>query len=337
MASIQTHTANGFGNPGRVSREQLIIGRCAQKTHHTQLHDKMVDKLLNLAFGINAVFQIALRVDIQECGDTSQRHGGAVLFLDSSKIRKIQPLDCLFGVLSRAGNIITIACRHFFEFPESTDLLGSFFSLADKRAVKIICNHALKRFFLLFNQKIDAIQRHSAIIPNDSAAAIGVWQTGDNPVVACLFHLIRIDVEHAVVVGFPVLEYLFHLRIHLFAISFQRSTNHTNTAKRHNGTLQRGVRLKANDCFLLFVNISRFMGSNGRNCMVVNIEYTAFCVFLVHQCTDFLPQFPCAVGRSLQKGVIPIIGGIVVDNEVSDIDFVVILTVFEIHFFSSLK
>ena len=82
MSAVCGAAPNGFGDPGGVAGKQLVIGGCAEKADHSQLHNKMVYKFLNLFLGINAVFQVPLGVDVQEGGGAAQGHGGAVLLLN---------------------------------------------------------------------------------------------------------------------------------------------------------------------------------------------------------------------------------------------------------------
>ena len=112
MTAIHTDTTNLKGSPGRVTGEELVVGRDTCELNHAEFHRHMVDDLLCLGFCQHAVFQVALKVDIKEGGDTSHGHRCTVLCLNRCKVAEIQPLASFLCVLCRLGDIVTINLSH---------------------------------------------------------------------------------------------------------------------------------------------------------------------------------------------------------------------------------
>ena len=114
MPPVDPHASDGFCDPGWISGKQSIVFRGSGKFYQTQFHDKMIYKLLDLFFCESSICKIPLSIDIQESRGSAQRHGGAVLFFDSSQITKIQPLDSFPDIGRRPGNIEAVNMSQFF-------------------------------------------------------------------------------------------------------------------------------------------------------------------------------------------------------------------------------
>ena len=114
MPPVDPHAADGFCDPGRISGKQSIVFRGPGKFYQTQFHDKMIYKLLDLSFCESSIRKIPLGIDIQESRGSAQRHGGAVLFFDSSQITKIQPLNSFPDIGCGPGNIEAVNMSQFF-------------------------------------------------------------------------------------------------------------------------------------------------------------------------------------------------------------------------------
>ncbi len=66
MPPVMAHTSDSLCYPGGVATEQLVVGRCPEEPDDTEFHDKVVDKLLDLAFCVLAAFKVSLAIDIQK-------------------------------------------------------------------------------------------------------------------------------------------------------------------------------------------------------------------------------------------------------------------------------
>jgi len=101
------------------------------KANHTQFHDEMIYEFLDLFFRVCAVAKVAFSVDIEECRVTADGHSGTILFFDSAKVAKVNPLHSFFHIFSWFGNIVTIGCSHFFQFFQGTNLFFDLFAVSD--------------------------------------------------------------------------------------------------------------------------------------------------------------------------------------------------------------
>ena len=109
----------------------MVVFRGTEEADHAQFHDEVVNHFLRLAFGDDAVFQVAFDVNVEEGGNAAKAHGGAVLGFDSGEVAEVSPLYCFFSVGGRAGNVVTVSSSHFFHLAEGTVLFGDFFTTAD--------------------------------------------------------------------------------------------------------------------------------------------------------------------------------------------------------------
>ena len=112
MASVNADTAERFGYPYRVACEDLIVFRCTGKLYAAQLHDEVVNELLNLLLGKCAVCKVSLRIAVKEGGRTSKGHCSTVLLFYGAEITEVSPLDRFLYVRSRLGNVAAVRSSH---------------------------------------------------------------------------------------------------------------------------------------------------------------------------------------------------------------------------------
>ena len=175
--TVNAHAADGLGHPSRVAAKQLVVLGRAQVTHQTQLDDELVDELLCTGFVQNARVQIALDVDVQEGRRTAERGRRAVVLLDTGQICHVQKLHRLVRVLCRLGQVDPVACRHGLDLTQCADLLGNFLAQADALLIHWAVNIPEIVLFLL-DQAVNSIERHAAVVADDTAAAVGIGQAG---------------------------------------------------------------------------------------------------------------------------------------------------------------
>ncbi len=106
--SILSHTANGFGDPSWIASEQFVILGCSKMSNQAQFDHQLIDECLGGLFVDQPQVEITLNIDVKESRVSAQTHGCSIVFLNSGKIRKIQPLHRLLGVSGRAANVITV-------------------------------------------------------------------------------------------------------------------------------------------------------------------------------------------------------------------------------------
>ena len=114
VTPILSETCNFQCRPNRITGEELVVGRNSRELHHAEFHGHMVDQLLCLGLGKCTFLEVTVYVDIDKGRDTSNAHSCAVLSLNSGKIAEIKPLDCLFCVCCRSGNVIAVDLCHLF-------------------------------------------------------------------------------------------------------------------------------------------------------------------------------------------------------------------------------
>ena len=320
VTAIGAHTAQALGDPGGIAGEDVVVIGGTGKLDQTQLHNKVVYKLLDLLFGEDAVAQVALGIDIQEGGGAAQAHGSAVLLLDSSEIGKVNSLNRFLNIRGGLGDIAAVNTRHGFQLFKGTDLLGKLLAVTDH-----ICQHnaggGRLLELLVLDQAVNAIQGNTAIVADDTAAAIGIGQTGDDMAVAAGTHLGGVGIKYAGIVGLAVGgEELLHLRIQVIAVILAGLLGHADAAVGHEGALKGLIGLEADDGLLLLIQVTGAMAEDGGNDLGIHIQYAAGLAFLLGELQHFVPQGGGIGGRALQEAVITIVGGVVVHDKVTNID-----------------
>ena len=95
-----------------------------------------------------------------------------------------------------------------------------------------------KVVLLGLDEVIDAVQGYAAVVADDTAATVGVGQTGDDVAVACLLHLGGVGIKHSLVMGAGVLgENLVQLFAGLVAVGGAGLFRHLDAAVGHEGAL----------------------------------------------------------------------------------------------------
>ena len=158
----------------------------------------MVNEFLSFLFSKDAFLKIAFDVTIQECRNTSYRHCGTVLCLDSSKVSEVEPLECFFCCCSWLRNIITVKGSHSLHTLQSLNLLSKLFALADYffchcsvSAVSLVC-------FLLFNKVVDTIKSNTAVVTYDTSTSVCIWQTSKDMCLTSLADLWSVYIKYSV-------------------------------------------------------------------------------------------------------------------------------------------
>ena len=319
-SAVDAHTTDRFSNPLRVAGEQCVVFRSSCELDHTQLHDEVVDVFLSLFFSQSAVVQITLNVDVQECGGTAEAHCCTVLILDSTQICKVCPLDCFLCIGSRNRNIIAVLLCHVLQSLQSLDLVCQFFTQAD-----LFFGHGAGSNCLLvvlvFDQAIDTVQSHTAIVTDDTAATISIRQTGDDCIMTSSTHFRCVNIEYALVMCLSVVcEDIGDFRIYFIAVSLACFFSHTDTAERLQRTLQRLVSLQTYDSFQILVDITCFVRIYCRYQLGIHVQNAAVFTFFLEQIHYFAPQLCCGFCRASQEAFVTLIRSVVLLDEVTNVD-----------------
>ena len=320
VTSADAHAADGLGYPLGVAGEQCVVLGSTGKLDQTQLHDEVVHQLLQILFRKGALFEVTLCVNIQEGRGTAQAHSGAVLLLNCGQVAEVQPLDRFLGVGSGLGDIVAVGRCHLLQILQRTDLLGELLAVTDHIGIHSGAGTDLL-LLLVLDQTVHAVQSHTAVVTDDTAAAVGIRQTGDDVAGTAGTHLGGVCVKHAGVVSLAVGgEELLHLRIDGISVVGAGLLCHTDTAVRHHRTLEGLIGLEADDLFFVLVQIAGAMGGDGGDDAGVHIENTAGFSFLPGQLHDLFPQIKRILGRALEELFVAVVGCIVMANKTADVD-----------------
>ena len=283
------------------------------------------DQLLGLALGQGAVVQIALDVDVQEGGHTANGHGSAVLGLDGGQIAEVQPLAGFLGGLGGLRDVAAVSLGHLLHALQGVDLACDLLAQADD-----VIGHgavaAVGEVFLLeLDEGVDAVQCHTAVVADDTATAIGVGQAGDDVGVAGGLHLGGIGIEHSLIVGAGVVgEDLVQLFRGLVAVGGAGLLRHLDAAVGHECTLQGLVGLQADDLLKLFqalVDVAGAVRGQAADDLGLHIQHAALGTLGLLQLLQRAPQLVGSVGRTGEEALVAVVGGVVLLDEVTGVDF----------------
>ena len=293
MSSIQACAAHFQSNPGRISGKQLIVFRNTGKFYQTEFHGHMVDQLLCLRLGNGTILNVTLNINVKESRDTSNTHCGTVLRLNSCQITEVQPLNCLFGVSCRFGDIISVNLCHLFHSIKSFQLLADFFTHADHIIVHVSTASAVMSHFFRLNETVNSVKSYTTVVTNNTSTAISIRQTGDNVCFSCKTHLRSIRAKNSVIVGSYIgCKNFLQFRIDLISVSFSCLNCHTDTTVRHKCTFQRFVCLQSYDLLQLLhilADVARSICGKARNNFCLTFQNAAFFTFFFLKLLDMIP------------------------------------------------
>ena len=174
---------------------------------------------------------------------------------------------------------------------------------------------------LLLDQPVHAVQSRAAVVADDAAAAIRVRQAGDDVGLAGGQDVGGVGVEDALVVRLAVLrEGLVHLGRHRVAVHRQRGLDHTQAAVGHDRPLQRRVGLQTHDELAVLVDVPGVVGRDGRGNQ--GDVQDALLALLGEQLAQPVPDLRRALGGAGEEGRVPVVGRVVLLDEVPDRDAV---------------
>ncbi len=321
------------GGPNRVAGEELLVARDAGELDHAELEDEVVDELLGLGLGDLAGLEVTLDVDVQEGGDAAHGHGGAVLGLDGGEIAEIEPLDGLGGVGGRLGDVVAVDLGHLLHALESTNLVGELLALTNDVIGHGAVAAVLKVGLLAGDEAVNAVEGDAAVVADDAAAAIGVGQAGDDVGVTGSAHLGGVRIEDALVVGLVVLvEDLRVLVVHVEAVVLGRLLGHLDAAVGHEGALEGLVGLEADDLLEVLgvlTDVARAVGGQAGDDLGLALEDAVVGALGSLELLDLAPELVGGVGRTLEERVVAVVDGVVLLDEVADVDVVHPVTTLE--------
>ena len=329
--AINAHTTDRFSCPNRVTGEQFIIFRGTQETNHTQFHDQVVNHFLSVLLGDFARFDITFDVGIQEGGYATEGHCCAVLRFNRGQVAEVSPLDSFLSVGCRTRDIAAIFSSHFFDLTQCAVLFSNFFTQTDSGfQVYAVFQIGLQRDELsvfVFHQVVDTVQRNATVVTDDTATAIGIWQTSQNTGFPAVQNVFGVNIEYALVVGFAVFgEDFFQHRVQFAIVRFAGTFNHFDAAKRNDRTFQRSFSLQTNNFLERFVDVASVVRSDGRSNGGVKVNRRVSAVFLFNAFHHAVPQCSGRISCASQEGLVTLIRSVVFLNEVTDVYFILPIT-----------
>ena len=100
--------------------------------------------------------------------------------------------------------------------------------------------------------------------------------------------------------------------------------SHLDTAEGHECSLEGLVSLETDDLFKILqfgVDVARLVRGDAGNDVGVHIEHAALCTLLLLELLELAPELVGGVRRACEEGLVAVIGGVVVLDEVSCIYF----------------
>ena len=185
------------------------------------------------------------------------------MFFDGGKVSHIYPLYGFLCRVSGTAQVETVVFAHHFHVFQCLDLFCHFFAQTDTG----ICHRTgevVQIFLLCFDQTVDAVKSHTAVVTDDASACIIVGKSGKESQRTEGTDFFRIYVEYSVVVRLAVVsENIFYAVVHFHAVFVTGFADYVDTSERLDGTFQKFVCLQADDQFVFLVDISGLVGSDG--------------------------------------------------------------------------
>ncbi len=166
--------------------------------------------------------------------------------------------------------------------------------------------------FFIFDQLVHPIQCDPPVIPDNPSPPISVRKPGNNMAGTACPHFRGVSVKHACVVGLPVFCKKFaDFGVYLVSVVRTRLFCHPDAPIRLKRPFKRFIRLKSHNGFFVFIQISRAVGRNGGNNLGIHIQNAACFPLLPAQFHNLAPKLGGIFCRAFQKGLVPIIRGII--------------------------
>ena len=174
---------------------------------------------------------------------------------------------------------------------------------------------------LVCNKSINTVESNTTIIADDAAATVCVRQTSNDVGVTAFTHVLGVHIKNACIVGFATISVeVNNLWINLITVGLACSHGHTNTAVYHQSALEGLVSLETNNLLKWFVNVASLVGGDSGNLLGIHIKYATVCGLLCKEIHNIRPKLCSSLSWTSEEGIITVIRGVILLNEVSDIN-----------------
>ncbi len=213
----------------------------------------------------------------------------------------MDPLHRLLGVAGGTGDIESVG-GHLLELLQKIDFLPKLFAAPDG-----LLGHGRYRKRVLVgplggHERIHTIERHTAVVADDTTTAIGIGQPRDDSMFAELAHRLVADVENAVVVRGPVGKGLLHGGAQRITVGLASLPRHPQPAKGIHPAAEWLLGLQPDNTLIRAVQITRRIRQERGNGVDVDIQDSPAFGFLAQQ---FLKLHIQAPGRTQSLVVNP--------------------------------
>ena len=208
-------------------------------------------------------------------------------------LEMLKTLPDILDVFRRSGDVEAVAFCHFLDFLEGADLIADFLRGANVFFVHHVSGSDHFMVFLLFlDQIVDAVERCSSVVTDDSAAAVSVRKSRNEAEMSDLTHFVGVCLKNAVVVRREVVEHIVNFRRQCNAVLLHFFSDHLDAAERANTSLKRFVCLQSDDDILARNDVAGAECVHAHDAARVNLQRTACFALrdqkLVHLVTAFL-------------------------------------------------
>ena len=151
------------------------------------------------------------------------------------------------GGICGTAQIESIVFTHYFHLFQGFDLFCHLFAQADT-GVSHRSGEVAQIFFFSFNQSVDTVESHTAVVTDDTSASVVVGQSGEESQRTERTDFFGIYVEHSIVVCLAVVgEDIFHTVVHFHAVFVASLAYYVDTSERLDSTFQKLVCLQTDD------------------------------------------------------------------------------------------
>ena len=174
---------------------------------------------------------------------------------------------------------------------------------------------------LISDKSVNTIESNTTIIADDAATAICVRQTGNDMGVTAFAHVLGVDIKNTSVVSLATIGVeVNNLWVNFITVGLACSHCHTNAAVYHQSALEGLVSLETNNLLKWFVNVASLVGGDSGNLLGIHIKYTTVCGLLCKEIHNIRPKLCSSLSWTSEEGIITVIRGVILLNEVSDIN-----------------
>ena len=207
---------------------------------------------------------------------------------------------------------------------QGADLVGELLAVADDGLGHGARRRGLLRL-LIADEEVHAVERHAAVVADDAATAVAVGQAGDDMGGAAGAHLGLVDVEHALVVRLTLVGVDVHdLGVDLVAVLRGGLAGDADAAVHVQGALEGLIGLQADDLLQILqglVDIAGAVSSQAADDFGLHVQHAALGALFLLQLLQGTPQLIGRLGGASQKAFVSVVRGVVLLDEVADIDF----------------